>query len=143
MRLSHLEKTCQEKGLRMTAQRRVIAQILSVSEDHPNIEEVYKRIQQVDPKISLATVYRTLRLFQEEHILKRHEFGDGIARYENASVEHHHHLIDKGTGQIIEFYDDRIETLQREIAKSLGYELVGHRLELYGVPLTKDKKKKS
>lgn len=143
MRLSHLEKTCQEKGLRMTAQRRVIAQILSVSEDHPNIEEVYKRIQQVDPKISLATVYRTLRLFQEEHILKRHEFGDGIVRYENASAEHHHHLIDKGTGQIIEFYNDQIETLQQEIAKSLGYKLVGHRLELYGVPLTKGKKKKS
>ena len=141
MRLSHLEKICQKKGLRMTAQRRVIARVLSASEDHPSIEELYKRIQYVDPKISLGTVYRTLRLFQEEHILKRHEFDDGIARYENASVEHHHHLIDKETGQIIEFYDERIEALQQEIARDLGYELVGHRLELYGVPLTKSKKK--
>ena len=141
MRLSHLEKICQKKGLRMTAQRRVIARVLSTSEDHPSIEELYKRIQSIDPKISLGTVYRTLRLFQEEHILKRHQIDDGIARYENASVEHHHHLIDKGTGQIIEFCDERLEALQREIAKDLGYELVGHRLELYGVPLTKGKKK--
>ena len=125
----------------MTTQRRVIIRVLSESQDHPGVEEVYKRVKSIDPKISLATVYRTLRLFQEAHILKRHEFEDGKARYENASVEHHHHLIDKWSGQIIEFHDDRLEALQKEIAQDLGYKLVGHRLELYGVPLRKDKKK--
>ncbi|HBG34709.1 MAG TPA: transcriptional repressor [Holosporales bacterium] len=142
MTLSHLKKICREKSLRMTAQRRVIIRVLSESHDHPAVEEVYQRIKNIDPKISLATLYRTLRLFQEAHILKRHEFGDGISRYENASVKHHHHLIDKCTGEIIEFHDDQLEALQQEIAKKLGYELVGHRLELYGVPFGKDKKKK-
>lgn len=125
----------------MTEQRRIIAQVLSESQDHPDVKGVYQRVHQVDPKISLATIYRTLRLFEEAHILNRHEFGDGRSRYEKASREHHHHLIDTHTGQIIEFYDEHIESLQKEIAKNLGYQLVGHRLELYGVPLKKDRKK--
>lgn len=141
MTLSHLEQLCQEKGLRMTEQRRVIVRVLSESPDHPNAEAVYKRVSQIDPKISLATVYRTLRLFEEAHILNRHDFGDGKSRYEEASSEHHHHLIDTETGRIIEFHDERIETLQKEIAKELGYHLVGHRLELYGVPLKSNGKK--
>ena len=135
MTLSHLEQLCQEKGLRMTEQRRIIARVLSKSQDHPDVNNVYNRVIQIDPKISLATVYRTLRLFEEAHILNRHEFKDGRSRYEKASCEHHHHLIDTHTGQIIEFYDEQIEALQKEIAKSLGYQLVGHRLELYGVSL--------
>lgn len=135
MTLSTLEQLCEQKGLRMTEQRRVIARVLSESQDHPDVEILYKRINQIDSKISLATIYRTLRLFEEAHILNRHEFSDGKSRYEKAARDHHHHLIDTYTGQIIEFHDDRIETLQKEIAKNLGYDLVGHRLELYGVPL--------
>jgi len=141
MTLSHLEQLCQEKGLRLTEQRRIIARVLSESQDHPDVKVVYKRISQIDPKISLATVYRTLRLFEEAHILNRHEFKDGRSRYEKASSEHHHHLIDTRTGQIIEFHDEQIEALQKEIARSLGYQLVGHRLELYGVPLNRIGKK--
>lgn len=141
MTLSTLEQLCQEKGLRMTEQRRIIVRVLSESQDHPDVEAVHRRVSQLDPKISLATVYRTLRLFEEAHILDRHEFGDGRSRYEKASCEHHHHLIDTHTGQIIEFHDERIEVLQREIAQDLGYKLVGHRLELYGVPLKKMRKK--
>ncbi len=141
MILSSLEKLCQAKGLRMTEQRRVIVRVLSESQDHPDVEAVYKRVNEVDPKISLATVYRTLRLLEEAHILNRHEFGDGRSRYEKASGEHHHHLIDTHTSQIIEFHDDRIESLQKEIAERLGYHLVGHRLELYGVRLKTMKRK--
>ncbi|MBY0500763.1 MAG: transcriptional repressor [Alphaproteobacteria bacterium] len=141
MTLSHLEQLCQEKGLRMTEQRRIIVRVLSESQDHPDADAVYKRVSQIDPKISLATVYRTLRLFEEAHILNRHDFGDRKSRYEEASSEHHHHLIDTKTGRIIEFHDERIETLQKEIAKELGYHLVGHRLELYGVPLKNNGKK--
>jgi len=141
MTLSHLEQLCQEKGLRMTEQRRIIARVLSESQDHPDVEVVYRRVSQIDPKISLATVYRTLRLFEEANILSRHEFGDGRSRYEKASCEHHHHLIDTHTGKIIEFHDERIEGLQAEIARDLGYQLVGHRLELYGVPVKRDWKK--
>lgn len=125
----------------MTGQRRVIARVLSESQDHPDVEDVYKRANQLDPKISLATVYRTLRLLEEAHILNRHEFGDGRSRYEEASRAHHHHLINAHTGQIIEFHDERIEALQKEIAKNLGYTLVGHRLELYGIPLAGQDKK--
>lgn len=135
MTLSHLEHLCEEKGLRMTEQRRIIARVLSTSQDHPDVRALYKRVSQIDPKISLATIYRTLRLFEEAHILNRHEFADGKSRYEKATCEHHHHLIDTHTGQIIEFHDDRIEALQKEIAEGLGYQLVGHRLELYGIPL--------
>ena len=141
MTLSHLEQLCQEKGLRMTEPRRVIARVLSQSHDHPDVGTVYKRVRQIDSKISLATVYRTLRLFEEAHILNRHEFGDGRSRYEKASRDHHHHLIDTHTGQIIEFHDERIEALQKEIAESLGYHLVDHRLELHGIPLKRMKRK--
>ncbi len=141
MILSHLEQLCQEKGLRITEQRRVIARVLSESQDHPDVGVVYKRVNQIDPKISLSTVYRTLRLFEEAHILNRHEFGNGRSRYEKASREHHHHLIDTHNGQIIEFHNERIEALQNEIAESLGYHLVDHRLELYGIPLTRTKRK--
>lgn len=137
MALSPLEHLCYEKGLRMTEQRRIIARVLSESQDHPDVEDVYQRANKIDPKISLATVYRTLRLFEEAHILNRHDFGDGRSRYEKASREHHHHLIDTHTGQIIEFHDEQIEALQKEIAEKLGYRLAGHRLELYGVPLQK------
>lgn len=142
MALSHLELLCQKKGLRMTEQRRIIIRVLTESNDHPDVNAVYERTIRIDPKISLATVYRTLRLFEEAHILKRHEFGDGRSRYEEASHEHHHHLIDTHTGQIIEFHDERIEVLQKEIAKTLGYDLVGHRLELYGIPLVASGKKR-
>ncbi len=141
MTLSHLEQLCQAKGLRMTDQRRVIVRVLSDSPDHPDVDVLYKRASQLDPKISLATVYRTLRLFEEARILNRHDFGEGKSRYEDASNDHHHHLIDTHTGQIIEFHDERIEALQQEIAKDLGYHLVGHRLELYGIPLKEMGKK--
>ncbi len=141
MTFSHLEQLCQEKGLKMTEQRRIIARVLSDSQDHPDVRAVHRRASQIDPKISLATVYRTLRLFEEANILDRHEFKDGRSRYEKASCEHHHHLIDMHTGHIIEFHDDQIEALQKEIAKNLGYALVGHRLELYGVPLKKSGKR--
>jgi len=135
MTLSHLEQLCHKKRLRMTQQRRIIVRVLSESQDHPDVEAVYKRVSQIDSKISLATVYRTLRLFEEASILNRYEFGDGRSRYETACLTHHHHLIDTHTGQVIEFYDERIESLQKEIAKELGYHLVNHRLELYGIPL--------
>ncbi len=136
-----LEQLCQARGLRITEQRRVIIRVLSESQDHPDVNALYKRVNQADSKISLATVYRTLRLFEEAHILNRHDFGDGKSRYEEATHDHHHHLIDAHTGQIIEFHDERIESLQKEIAKDLGYRLVGHRLELYGIPLKESREK--
>ncbi len=120
----------------MTDQRRVIARVLSEAEDHPDVEEVYRRATAVDPRISIATVYRTVRLFEEANILDRHDFGDGRARYEESASEHHDHLIDVQSGRVIEFTSPEIEVLQREIARRFGYRLVGHRLELYGVPLT-------
>ncbi len=123
----------------MTGQRRVIAQILSAADDHPDVEEVHRRAIAVDPRISLSTVYRTVRLFEEAGILARHEFGDGRARYEQVAKEHHDHLIDMRTGHVIEFQNEQIERLQEAIARELGYRLVDHRLELYGVPLTKPK----
>jgi Fur family ferric uptake transcriptional regulator len=132
---SRLEKLCAEKGLKMTGQRRVIARVLSVSDDHPDVEQVYRRAMEIDPNISIATVYRTVRLLEEANILERHDFGDGRARYEETPEAHHDHLIDIQTRQVIEFQNDRIEELQRQIARELGYELVGHRLELYGTPL--------
>ena len=134
---NRLELLCIEKGMRMTEQRRVIARVLSRSEDHPDVEQVYHRAVQMDPKISIATVYRTVRLFEEAGILARHDFGDGRARYEEAPQEHHDHLIDIQSGRVIEFQNDEIESLQRRVAEELGYSLVDHRLELYGVPLTK------
>jgi Fur family ferric uptake transcriptional regulator len=131
---SRLEQLCIDKGLRMTEQRRVIARVLSDSADHPDVEAVHRRATEIDPKISIATVYRTLRLFEEASILARHDFGDGRARYEEATSDHHDHLIDVQSGRVIEFRNEKIEQLQREIAEHLGYKLVGHRLELFAVP---------
>ncbi len=125
---------CETAGLRMTGQRRVVAQVLQESDDHPDVEELYARDSKVDAGISLATVYRTVKLFEETGILDRLEFGDGRSRYEDAEREHHDHLIDINTGQVIEFVDPEIEALQEKIAAKLGYELRGHKLELYGVP---------
>jgi Fur family ferric uptake transcriptional regulator len=133
--VSRIERLCAEKGLKMTGQRRVIARVLSDATDHPDVEQVYRRAAAIDPHISIATVYRTVRLFEEASILSRHDFGDGRARYEEAPEEHHDHLIDIQSGKVTEFHNERIEDLQRQIAKELGYELVGHRLELYGTPL--------
>jgi Fur family ferric uptake transcriptional regulator len=133
--VSRLEKLCQEKGLKMTDQRRVIARVLSDAEDHPDVEQLYRRAAQIDPGISLATVYRTVRLFEEANILERHDFGDGRARYEEAPENHHDHLIDLQSGQVIEFTNEEIEKLQHRVAEQLGYKLIGHRLELYATPL--------
>jgi Fur family ferric uptake transcriptional regulator len=132
---------CNAQGLRMTEQRRVIAQVLDASADHPDVEELYSRASAVDPHISLATVYRTVKLFEEAGILEKVEFGDGRARYEDAEREHHDHLIDVTTGDVIEFIDPEIEALQEKIAAKLGYRLQGHKLELYGAPITAPKKK--
>lgn len=128
---------CEAMGLRITGQRRVIAQVLEDSDDHPDVEELYARASAVDPKISIATVYRTVKLFEEAGIVDKLEFGDGRARYEDAERDHHDHLIDMNSGEVIEFVDEEIEALQEKIANKLGYELRGHRLELYGVPLKK------
>ena len=128
-----LEKLCIAKGLKMTEQRRVIARVLSESTDHPDVEMVYQRASARDSRISIATVYRTVKLFEEASILERHDFGDGRARYEERPDEHHDHLIDVKTGEVVEFTNEEIERLQKEVAKSLGYRLVDHRLELYGV----------
>jgi Fur family ferric uptake transcriptional regulator len=129
---SRIEQRCVDKGMKMTGQRRVIAQVLSEATDHPDVEEVYRRATAIDPRISIATVYRTVRLFEENEILERHDFRDGRARYEELSERHHDHLIDLETGRVIEFQNSEIEKLQERIARDLGYELRGHRLELYG-----------
>ncbi|MEL6548753.1 MAG: Fur family transcriptional regulator [Pseudomonadota bacterium] len=123
---------CEAKGLRMTGQRRTIATVLEAADDHPDVEELYNRASAVDAGISLATVYRTVKLFEEAGILERHEFGDGRSRYEDADRDHHDHLIDLATGEVIEFVDPEIEKLQERIAERLGFDLKGHRLELYG-----------
>ena len=120
-------------GLRLTDQRRVIARVLEDADDHPDVEQLHARAVAIDPNISIATVYRTVKLFEESGILERHEFGDGRARYEDAEREHHDHLIDMQTGEVIEFVDPEIEALQEKIAQRLGYDLKGHRLELFGV----------
>ena len=133
--MDRLEKLCIEKGMRMTEQRRVIARVLSTSADHPDVEELHRRAHAVDPHISIATVYRTVRLFEESGIIERHDFRDGRSRYEETPDHHHDHLIDMKTGKVIEFTDDAIEELQNAIAARLGYKLVDHRLELYGVPV--------
>ena len=132
---SRLERLCVAKGLKMTGQRRLIARVLSDSYDHPDVEELYGRASRIDPKISIATVYRTVRLFEEANILERHDFGDGRARYERLPDEHHDHLIDIRSGRVVEFHDPDIEVLQQGIARRLGFRLMGHRMELYGVPL--------
>ena len=128
---------CEAKGLRMTEQRRVVARVIGEAEDHPDVEELYARAAGIDPRISIATVYRTVKLFEEAGILERLEFGDGRARYEDAERDHHDHLIDVNTGEVIEFVDPDIEALQEKIAERLGFRLVGHRLELLGVPVKK------
>ena len=128
---------CEAKGLRMTDQRRVVARVIGGSEDHPDVEELYARAAKVDPRISIATVYRTVKLFEEAGILEKLEFGDGRARYEDAERDHHDHLIDVNSGDVIEFVDPEIEELQERIAQRLGYKLIGHRLELLGVPVKK------
>ena len=128
---------CERKGLRMTSQRKIIAQVLENAADHPDVEELYKRASKIDPTISIATVYRTVKLFDEAGILDKLEFGDGRARYEDAEREHHDHLIDINSGRVIEFMDSDIEKLQEKIAQKLGYKLMGHKLELYGVPFKK------
>ena len=133
--ISRLEQLCADKGLKMTDQRRIIARVLSESADHPDVEQVYRRATEIDPRISIATVYQTVRLFEEANILARHDFGDGRARYEEAPETHHDHLIDVQSGRVIEFSNEEIEKLQRKIAEQLGYRLVDHRLELFAVPL--------
>lgn len=130
-----IEALCAEKGLRITEQRRVIAKVLSEADDHPDVEKLHERSSAIDPGISIATVYRTVRLFEEAGILERHDFGDGRARYEAAPESHHDHLIDVETGNVIEFVDPELELLQRQIAEKLGFRLVDHRMELYGVAL--------
>ena len=140
--VSRLEQLCQDKGLKMTDQRRVIARVLSEADDHPDVEQLYRRAAKIDPGISLATVYRTVRLFEEASILERHDFGDGRARYEETPADHHDHLIDIQSGEVIEFTNSEIEKLQHRVAEQLGYKLVGHRLELYAVPLHGKGKKK-
>ncbi|MGY9030019.1 MAG: Fur family transcriptional regulator [Rhodobacterales bacterium] len=126
---------CGQNGLRMTEQRRIVAQVLEISNDHPDVEELYARASKLDPRISIATVYRAVKLFEESGILEKVEFGDGRARYEDADRDHHDHLIDMQSGEVIEFIDPDIEALQEKIAGRLGYRLKGHRLELYGVPI--------
>ncbi len=137
--MDRIEKQCIEKGMRMTDQRRVVARVLSNAEDHPDVEELYHRAHAVDPHISLATVYRTVRLFEEAGVVERHDFGDGRSRYEEAGNDHHDHLINIKTGEVIEFFDAEIEKMKEALAEKLGYKLVGHKLELYAVPIGDEK----
>lgn len=137
--MDRLEKICTAKGMRMTEQRRVIARVLSVADDHPDVEEIHRRATAIDANISIATVYRTMRLFEEAGVVERHDFQDGRARYEEATETHHDHLIDLKSGEVIEFVNEEIEALQKKIAEQHGFKLVDHRLELYGVPLDKAK----
>lgn len=134
-----IEAICHAKGLRITEQRRVIARVLSQAQDHPDVEELHRRAAAVDKGISIATVYRTVRLFEEAGILERHDFRDGRSRYEPTPEEHHDHLIDVESGDVIEFHDEALERLQSEIAERLGYRLIDHRMELYGVPVQRRK----
>jgi Fur family ferric uptake transcriptional regulator len=138
---SKIEDLCVKKGLRMTEQRRVIARVLSEAHDHPDVDQLHRRANQIDARISIATVYRTVRLFEEANILERHDFGDGRARYEEVPESHHDHLIDVESGKVIEFRNEQVERLQREIAEKLGFKLVDHRLELFGVPIAKGERK--
>ena len=134
---SDIEALCAAKGMRMTEQRRIIARVLAAAGDHPDVEELYRRCAKVDDRISISTVYRTVRLFEDAGIIERHDFGQGRARYETLPEEHHDHLIDLRSGTVIEFRDEEIEKLQERIARKLGYKLVDHRLELYAVPADK------
>ena len=135
-----LEELCLQKGMRMTEQRRIIAQVLASAHDHPDVEELYRRASAVDSNISISTVYRTVKLFEDSGIIERHDFGQGRARYETLPEEHHDHLIDLRSGTVIEFRDEEIEKLQEKIARKLGYKLVDHRLELYAVPADKSER---
>jgi len=137
----NIEALCAAKGMRMTEQRRTIARVLEESDDHPDVEELYRRCAKVDDRISISTVYRTMRLFEDAGIIERHDFRDGRARYETLSETHHDHLINLRTGEVIEFQSEEIERLQAEVARKLGYKLVDHRLELYAVPIGDDKAK--
>lgn len=134
---SRLEDLCIQKGLKMTDQRRVISRVLSEATDHPDVEEVHRRSVVIDPRISIATVYRTMRLFEEAQVIDRLDFGDGRARYEEKRDEHHDHLINLQTGEVVEFTNEALEKLKHAIARELGYDLVGHRLELFGIPLAR------
>ena len=131
--MTDIEQKCISKGVKLTGQRKIIARVMSEAEDHPDVDELYKRVTKIDSKISIATVYRTVKLFEEAGILAKHEFKGGKARYEEISESHHDHLIDVKTGEIIEFVDDEIEKLQKKVAEKYGYELVDHKLELYGI----------
>ncbi len=131
----NLEEACLAKGMRMTEQRRVIARVLEAADDHPDVEELHRRAATIDPRISIATVYRTVKLFEDAGVIARHDFGAGRSRYEPLPDEHHDHLIDVRTGEVIEFRNEEIERLQQAIAEKFGFRLVDHRLELYGVPL--------
>lgn len=142
-RASRIEERCRERGLKMTAQRRVIARVLSDAQDHPDVEEVHRRAARIDSRISIATVYRTVRLLEESKILERHDFGDGRSRYEEVTPQHHDHLIDLESGRVIEFQSSEIETLQEKIARERGFRLIGHKLELYGLPLAGRRKGRS
>ena len=133
--MDRIEKLCAERGMRMTEQRRVVARVLGQSQDHPDVEELHRRAHAIDPHISIATVYRTMRLFEEVGVVERHDFGDGRSRYEELTGDHHDHLIDTRSGRVIEFYDEEIEILKSRIAERLGFRLIGHKLELYGAPL--------
>ena len=135
--MNSIEKKCQDKGVRLTDQRRVIAEVMSATKDHPDVDELHKRVSEIDKKISIATVYRTVKLFEESGILEKHDFKGGKARYEKSPDEHHDHLIDINSGEIIEFVDEDIEILQQKVAKKLGYKLVDHKLELYGSKIKK------
>ena len=132
-----IEKKCISKGVKLTEQRKVIARVMSESQDHPDVDELYNRISKIDSKISIATVYRTVKLFEESGIVEKHDFKGGKARYEQSPDEHHDHLIDINSGEIVEFVDEDIEKLQNEVAKKLGYKLVDHKLELYGSKIKK------
>jgi Fur family transcriptional regulator, ferric uptake regulator len=132
---SRIEQLCTDRGLKLTEQRRTIARVLSEAEDHPDVDQVYRRATQLDSRISIATVYRTVRLFEEANILEKHDFGDGRARYEEAHDDHHDHLIDVKTGKVIEFFNEEIEALKTKIAHDHGYELIDHRLELFAKPI--------
>ena len=136
---TRIEQLCAEKGLRMTGQRRVIARVLSAARDHPDVEEVYRRSNRVDARISLSTVYRTIKLFEANGFLERHNFGASRGRYEETARRHHDHLIDIESGRVIEFRNEEIERLQERVARELGFELIGHKLELYGIPLKRPK----
>jgi Fur family transcriptional regulator, ferric uptake regulator len=138
---NHIEAQCAAKGMRMTEQRRVIARVLSASADHPDVEELYRRCAEIDDRISISTVYRTVKLFEDAGIIERHDFREGRARYEQMREDHHDHLINLRTGEVVEFKSEEIEKLQSEVARRLGFRLVDHRLELYAVPLDDSKKR--